>query len=207
MDVKKNRTITFGFILLVFVLLLAACASRPIPLQHSFSLMFDNSMFFTGTFTDSVQGFTMTCEDPSQGISRTIFDHVDVNKNTFISVGGPLQWPWGPGQKVTLSADGYATEVITLPDYGTADWDQFLAQARYGSAPQVDSANSGSNSSFSQSNSGSSAGSQLLCQNARNNYDHCIEDSSYSDDPVYQTNWATTCENAKEAMERVCGGY
>lgn len=195
---KSPTKRTTVLLLLIALLLFSTTACRlggpkELPVDYSFILLPGDLLTFTMSFTKPVDGFTMYCEDHSTGYAGYVIDGVDMSAPYFTTVNAYAGWAWQPNQTVELSADGYETISITLPEYGTAEWDQFVFEVQSASVP----ASSGLpvDSGISDLN---------LCEKAQEGYADCMVNYENADSSVDQMLWLNTCQGFQDQINRNC---
>lgn len=191
----KRKTI---LLLLIIVLIFTTTACRlggpkELPIDYSFMLLPGDILTFNITFNEPVDGFTMYCEDHSTGYSGNVISDVDMSAPYFVSVNAYAGWAWQPNQTVELSADGYETISITLPEYGTAEWDQFVFEMQ--SASFSASSDLPVDSGISDLN---------LCEKAQEEYADCMYHYETADSSVDQILWLNTCQGWQDQINRNC---
>ncbi len=195
---KSPKKRTTPILLLIALLLFTTTACRlggpkELPIDYSFILLPGDLLTFDITFNKPVDGFTMQCEDLSTGYSANVIDGVDFSAPYFIAVNAYAGWAWQPNQTMVLSADGYESISISLPEYGTAEWDQFVFDVQ--SASFSASSDLPVDSGISDLN---------LCEKAQEEYADCMVHYETADSSVDQILWLNTCQGWQDQINRNC---
>jgi len=188
-----------------------------VPLVISYFLWLDpyegDSPAMVITFTESLEGVTVRCENPQTGDSQTFYEDDEFAASYTFVIGPGQGWRWTPGERLVVKADGYKKKIIQLPEEGTDEWEGLILQAQsnnYQAGSQTNSYTDQSDlfNDYPLTDPGTDSGITVTdedrCQQAKEEYEYCMQKAAEQEDPVDQTLWLSTCSNAEELVNRLC---
>jgi hypothetical protein len=175
------------------------------PLFYMFFYNNDETLNFSGDFTESVDGVTISCYKLKPKTSKTYYKNASFEMFDFIRTDG---WVWEPGDKIVIEVKGYSTKTITIPSAGTKEWDSFLLQAKvnagYTGKPTGNNSNTNTNLGTSTPSSVSADAAKSMCKKAQKQYDLAMEFYDKAQNPNNQMMWIMQASRWQKLVNQYC---